>query len=259
MSNFLFNTQTKSHLLLHTVSSIHVFDVIEEITNWVHVAEMLAVLVDCLQHLIEGHTNLKHTGMSMSNLRLRGNLSCKIITVMSYLKDQWSNLCVYLQHASRPLLLEALQERSNQVIHVEQLELCLDDGLQSFWKESINTNTEIYDVRVSWNYRCDKKVLKGPQEQEKRETQAILTWESERAARWMSDARQRELMPARNCSSSRCSSGGRLWNPARQRESPTTLSLMSGLESQSRTLCGRGERSSRAPDRKEWSWWTNVM
>lgn len=38
---------------------------------------------------------------------------------------------VYLQHASCSLLLEALQERPYQVIHIEQLELSLDDGLQS--------------------------------------------------------------------------------------------------------------------------------
>lgn len=41
-----------------------------------------------------------------------------------------SQTCIYLQHASCPLLLESLQERSNQVIHIEQLELCLNDGLQ---------------------------------------------------------------------------------------------------------------------------------
>lgn len=48
-----------AHLLLHTVSSVHVFDVIEEVTDRVHVAEMLAVLIHGLQHLVEGHTNLK--------------------------------------------------------------------------------------------------------------------------------------------------------------------------------------------------------
>lgn len=159
MSHFLFNTQTKSHLLLHTVSSIHVFDVIEEITNWVHVAEMLAVLIDCLQHLIEGHTNLKHTGMSMSSLRLREIYHAKLLQL--WVIWRWSNLCVYLQHASRPLLLKALQEGSHQVIHVEQLELCLDDGLQSFWQES--TNTEIYNVRVSRNYRWEKTSIKRTQ------------------------------------------------------------------------------------------------
>lgn len=46
------------HLLLHTVSSVHVLDVIEEITDRVHVAEMLAVLVNGLQHLVESHSNL---------------------------------------------------------------------------------------------------------------------------------------------------------------------------------------------------------
>lgn len=53
--------QQPAHLLLHTVSSVHVFDVIEEVTDRVHVAEMLAVLIHSLEHLVEGHTNLKHT------------------------------------------------------------------------------------------------------------------------------------------------------------------------------------------------------
>lgn len=56
---FHFN-KWQPHLLLHTVSSVHVFDVIEEVTDWVHVVEMLAVLIHRLEHLIEGHTNLKH-------------------------------------------------------------------------------------------------------------------------------------------------------------------------------------------------------
>lgn len=50
---------SKAHLLLHTVSSVHVFNVIQEIADRVHVAEMLTVFVNCLQHLIEGNTNLK--------------------------------------------------------------------------------------------------------------------------------------------------------------------------------------------------------
>ena len=52
---------SEPHLLLHTVSSVHVLDVVEEVTDWVHVAEMLAVLIHRLEHLIEGHPNLKHT------------------------------------------------------------------------------------------------------------------------------------------------------------------------------------------------------
>lgn len=47
------------HLLLHTVPSVHVFNVVEKVTDGVHEAEMLTVLVHCLQHLIEGHSNLK--------------------------------------------------------------------------------------------------------------------------------------------------------------------------------------------------------
>lgn len=49
------------HLLLHTVSSVHVLDVVKEVTDWVHVTEMPAVLIHRLEHLIEGHPNLKHT------------------------------------------------------------------------------------------------------------------------------------------------------------------------------------------------------
>lgn len=56
---FVFKLSCRPHLLLHTVSSVHVFDVIEEVTDWVHVAEMLAVLVHRLEHLIKGHADLK--------------------------------------------------------------------------------------------------------------------------------------------------------------------------------------------------------
>lgn len=46
-------------LLLHTVPSVHVFNVIEKVTDGVHEAEMLTVLIHCLEHLVEGHADLK--------------------------------------------------------------------------------------------------------------------------------------------------------------------------------------------------------
>lgn len=102
---FHFN-KWQPHLLLYTVSSVHVFDVIEEVTDWVHVVEMLAVLIHRLEHLIEGHTNLKH------QYTLKKKKKPKT-------KKLWSNVCPYLQHASRPLLLETLQKRPHQVIHIK--------------------------------------------------------------------------------------------------------------------------------------------
>ena len=54
----------------------------------------------------------------------------KNFNMIEITSNNLSQTCVYLQHASCPLLLEALQERPDQVIHIEQLELCLDDGLQ---------------------------------------------------------------------------------------------------------------------------------
>lgn len=110
-----------AHLLLYTVSSVHVLDVVQEITNRVHVAEMLAVLVDSLQHLIKSYTNLKHTSTSSNQTN-----------------ESFCNLVIYnqgfgkhLQHASSPFLLEALQERPHEVVHVQELELCLHNGLQN--------------------------------------------------------------------------------------------------------------------------------
>lgn len=55
----MLDSQQPAYLLLHTVSSVHVFDVIEEVTDRVHVAEMLTLLIHSLEHLVEGHTNLK--------------------------------------------------------------------------------------------------------------------------------------------------------------------------------------------------------
>lgn len=54
------SARCSAHLLFHAVSSVYVFNVIQEVTDWVHVAEMMAVLVDGLQHLVESNTNLTH-------------------------------------------------------------------------------------------------------------------------------------------------------------------------------------------------------
>ena len=64
-------------------------------------------------------------------------------------------------------------------------------------------------------------------------------------------------MLAHSCSSFHCSSGGRLWSPARRRDNLPTLSQTSAPESWSQTQCGRGERSSRAPG--SGSWWTKSV
>lgn len=61
---FQFNFPSEPHLLLHTVPSVHVFNVIEKVADGVHEAEMLTVLVHCLEHLIEGHSNLSRKGHS---------------------------------------------------------------------------------------------------------------------------------------------------------------------------------------------------
>lgn len=50
----------EAHLLLHTVPGVHVFDVIEEVADGVHEAKVLTVLIHRLEHLVEGHTDLKH-------------------------------------------------------------------------------------------------------------------------------------------------------------------------------------------------------
>lgn len=42
---------------------------------------------------------------------------------------------LYLQHAAGALLLEALEEGPHQVVHVQQLELRLNDGLQNLRQE----------------------------------------------------------------------------------------------------------------------------
>lgn len=55
-------------------------------------------------------------------------------------------------------------------------------------------------------------------------------------------------MLARSCSSFHCSSGGRQWSQARQRDSLSTLSPMLMPESWSQKRCGRGERSSMVPE-----------
>lgn len=54
-----------AHLLFHAVPCVYVFNVIQEVTDWIHVAEMMAVLVDGLQHLVESHTNLTHKHTSL--------------------------------------------------------------------------------------------------------------------------------------------------------------------------------------------------
>ena len=48
-----------THLLLDAVSRVHVFDVIEAVTDGVHEVEVLTVLIHCLQHLVERHADLK--------------------------------------------------------------------------------------------------------------------------------------------------------------------------------------------------------
>lgn len=65
--------RTKNHLLLYTVPCVHVFKVIEEVADWVHVAEMLAVLVHNLKHLIEGHSNLNFTQRHAKTHKVRKN------------------------------------------------------------------------------------------------------------------------------------------------------------------------------------------
>ncbi len=105
-------------------------------------------------------------------------------------------------------------------------------------------------INRMWAEEREKDIKSETEEWWDRE-EDFLTWESETAVQWTSDARQRVLMLAHNCSSFRCSSGGRLWSPARRRDNLPTLSLMSVPESWSRTRCGRGERSSRAPGRGE--------
>lgn len=48
---------------------------IEEVTDWVHVAEMLAVLVHRLEHLIKGHADLEYTNMTRETKHeLKGNI-----------------------------------------------------------------------------------------------------------------------------------------------------------------------------------------
>lgn len=51
----------EAHLLFHAVPGVHVFDVVQEVADRVHVAEVLAVLIHCLQHLVEGHADLQHS------------------------------------------------------------------------------------------------------------------------------------------------------------------------------------------------------
>ena len=88
----------------------------------------------------------------------------------------------------------------------------------------------------------------------------VLTWESETTVRWTSGARRRAPARARSCSSSRCSSGGRPWSPAGRRDTPPTRSPWSDTGSWSRRRCGRGERSSTAPEMGEQrSRWTNSV
>lgn len=112
---FHFNYPSEAHLLLHAVPSVHVFNVIEEVADGVHEAEMLTVLIHRLEHLIEGHSNLK------DSTRLHQEDMIPLYLCQS---------CLHLQHAPCPLLLETLQKRPHQVIHVQQLELGLNDGLQ---------------------------------------------------------------------------------------------------------------------------------
>lgn len=88
---------------------------IEKVADGVHEAEVLAVLIHRLEHLVEGHSDLKDEPTFPSGLR------DFVVCVVKRL---------YLQHAPCPLLLETLQKRPHQVIHVQQLELCLNDGLQ---------------------------------------------------------------------------------------------------------------------------------
>lgn len=145
--------------------------------------------------------------------------------------------CLYLQHAPCPLLLETLQKRPHQVIDVQQLELCLNDGLQRLWQESTKGNNGEKCCQ-RWNDRGKKA------------EEDFLTLELATAVRWMSGATPHVLMLARSCSSSHCSSGGKLWSPARRRDNPPTRSLRSAQGSWSPTRCGRGERSSMAPERK---------
>lgn len=48
-----------AHLLLHAVPGVHVLNVVQEVTDGVHVAEVVAVLVHRLEHLVERHADLK--------------------------------------------------------------------------------------------------------------------------------------------------------------------------------------------------------
>lgn len=59
---------------------------IEKVADGVHEAEMLTVLIHCLEHLIEGHSNLKKTNIKRHSTGLYQGY---IISL--YL---WSNLCV---------------------------------------------------------------------------------------------------------------------------------------------------------------------
>lgn len=145
-------------------------------------------------------------------------------------------MCLDLQHAPRPLLLEALQKRPHQVIHVEQLELRLNDGLQRLWQESAKWTIE--------RRRCERWT---DSRNEPEDNFLTLGWAT--AVRWMSGATQHVLVRARSCSSSHCSSGGRPWSPAGRRDNPPTPSLTSAPGSWLPTLCGRAEQSSTAPER----------
>lgn len=83
---------------------------------------MLAVLIHCLEHLVEGHADLKH------KYKKTQRVFSSRLHVSWHL---WPNrVRLYLQHASRPLLLKTLQKGPHKVIYVQQLELCLNDGLQ---------------------------------------------------------------------------------------------------------------------------------
>lgn len=113
-------------------------------------------------------------------------------------------------------------------------------------------NLQSHKYMTTWQVgRTSTKMDMKSERGDNKPAENFLTWVSETAVRWMSDARQRALTLARSCSSSHCSSGGRLWSQARRRGNLPAPSPTSAPGSQSQTQCGHGGRSNRAPEREE--------
>lgn len=55
------------YLVFNAVPSKHVFDVVQEVTDGVHIGQVFNVLVHSLKHLIKRHSNLRGRNTLISN------------------------------------------------------------------------------------------------------------------------------------------------------------------------------------------------